>query len=1416
MPSSDSRWTEVSPSPFAHERAGLESVRQWLPTAAPYRAWTNFEFRDSQGSFNECDLLVLTPTGLYLVELKHYYGVLDGDDRRWRRHGGRYEDSPLLLCNKKAQKLKSRLIEAARDAGASYEQAKEAIPFIEPAVFLHHEQFISRLSPTSARGLYSREDANNSNLPPLSQLLLQPVQDPDQAIRAKDEPILVRLMAKIGIAPRDQWEAGSWLVRRGVLDEGDGWQDREASHANDPTDKVRVRFDVLKPSASAAEREHRLRLARHEFQLARTLRHDAILTPRDLVSAELGNGLVYDRDESWQRLDLWMQDHAPLSLETALRIVDQIGDALRYAHQRGVAHRSLGAGSVWLRGRPRTPDEVQVQVRDWTLSGDLHPTESRHAVTMLAKAALPRLAATHEPWMVEAFLAPETLWAAGDRARLDVFSLGALAAYLLSGRPPAEDAAQLKERLVRQGGIDVSVDKPVPEPIRRVVLDATQGVVSARTQTIADVLAGFDTAVVEISQAPEAPSDPLDARPGVVLAGRFRVEKRLGVGSTARGLLVTDLDAPAHPRRVLKIALDEEAGTRLEGEAEVLRGLTPKRFAALFEGPIDIDGRSALVLESAGSTTLADELRPGQPLPLDYLERWGKDLLAAVVELDRLGVDHRDIKPGNLGVRENPGDRKKHLVLFDFSLAKAAADAVEAGTPQYRDPFLGQARRMRFDSAAERYSAAVVLHEMATGSLPRFGDGLSDPAVVDVEATIDPALLPPGLAGEFGDFFARALRRDAGQRFDTAEAMAGAWAAIFATGRTTLTPTGDDDDRAAAATLDTPIDQAGLTARAQSALVPYRVATVQDFLANIDAAYQYRGVALATRTHLKQRRRDWAKRLGDPRAQRRTSAEGGVDVVAQVLLDTAGTASATVRRALVRHVLGHAGDVDAFASYAVLGASLPESLQPSRVQSVLTDTLAAWAQDDRGILDGLLNRVTEHIERLGGVATIAEVTSVVLDAAGETSRGSVAERTARGLLRLALERGRLLRAEGASEHPPILVRRREARVALLATRPELFDAVEALGVAAEELVTSSSGPERALIIAAATAGPRLRQSLAPFTDAVGLPEALLSTSRLVRVGAELAAHGATAANGDLHHADLPPHVALAETLKAFTGGTLSPSDLRTRVAERFPAMPMLPTRTDSGGLDAVVARADVDLRWSEEVRGYVMPQRATTTGLSLSHTSAPRPGSYARMQDAVQARLQESIATRGFLALGVPLLSYDEMIRTLTERVGADPIDVTGLLIDAMRDTATRHGVSWELVVASDAQPSGSPDRVMLDRLVAACMPEVVAAMTAAIHEGDPERPALLVEAAPLARYGHMDVLTRWTDMTTPRARAVWLLAPLARNTPGSLLDGAPIPLGSPGQYVRVDARWEPPTEPDDTPAGDEAPTAAATARGTR
>jgi hypothetical protein len=85
-----------------------------MPDETPFRAWSNFEFRDSRGRWHEIDLLLLGRKQLHLIELKYYSGTLRGDDQRWARDGRRPEDSPLKLARRKAQYFASKLRDELR------------------------------------------------------------------------------------------------------------------------------------------------------------------------------------------------------------------------------------------------------------------------------------------------------------------------------------------------------------------------------------------------------------------------------------------------------------------------------------------------------------------------------------------------------------------------------------------------------------------------------------------------------------------------------------------------------------------------------------------------------------------------------------------------------------------------------------------------------------------------------------------------------------------------------------------------------------------------------------------------------------------------------------------------------------------------------------------------------------------------------------------------------------------------------------------------------------------------------------------------------------------------------------------------------------------------------------------------------
>jgi hypothetical protein len=146
--------------------------------------------------------------------------------------------------------------------------------------------------------------------------------------------------------------------------------------------------------------------------------------------------------------------------------------------------------------------------------------------------------------------------------------------------------------------------------------------VSERTQDIGTFLAAL-TEEERRDTEHEAVVDPLEAVAGAVLDGRFRLKQRLGTGSTAVGLLVTDVTGDPEADLVLKVAVDNAAAHRLADEVEVLAALHHQRIVALAApSPLVVGGRQALLLKSAGTQTLAQAMAERPRLSLDLLERY--------------------------------------------------------------------------------------------------------------------------------------------------------------------------------------------------------------------------------------------------------------------------------------------------------------------------------------------------------------------------------------------------------------------------------------------------------------------------------------------------------------------------------------------------------------------------------------------------------------------------------------------------------------------------------------------------------------------------------------------------------------------------------------------------------------------------
>jgi eukaryotic-like serine/threonine-protein kinase len=205
--------------------------------------------------------------------------------------------------------------------------------------------------------------------------------------------------------------------------------------------------------------------------------------------------------------------------------------------------------------------------------------------------------------------------------------------------------------------------------------------------------------------------------PGQVVAGRYRVERWLGVGGTST--VYQALDLKQQRRVALKVLAvphaDEALVTRFRQEVEHARALEHVNILHVFDVGEDGD-RHYLTVELLEGRDLRQVMQEGRPTLANAL-RWLTHATVALEHAHARGVLHRDVKPGNLFIT-----RTGVLKLMDFGLAKSAhvmgntARGATLGTPEYMAP--EQVTGSPVSPATDLYALGVVAYELLTGRLP--------------------------------------------------------------------------------------------------------------------------------------------------------------------------------------------------------------------------------------------------------------------------------------------------------------------------------------------------------------------------------------------------------------------------------------------------------------------------------------------------------------------------------------------------------------------------------------------------------------------------------------------------------------------------------------------------------------------------
>lgn len=1367
-------WTQVTPSAYVHEREALDFLRRHIPDREPFRVWANFTFVDRQGRLNEVDCFVVTPTACFLVEIKSHPGRIDGDFGQWtwitpegRR---RSMDNPLPAAETKAKALKDLL---ARQPAVRAAEARRQLPFFRSAVFLSAEQLTCTLAGPAREGIFQRDLPEDERVPdhrlPGVVATLTAV-DPRARTRV-DRPTshtIAQAMGEAGIRESIATRRIAGYELTQLIEDGDTWQDYVAENIAMRDEVRRIRLFPAGEAVTSEEREDLVRSAEREYRLLRDVEHPGVARPLAFHEHERGPALVYPYQAEARRLDLWLADEGQrLDLSDRLDLVRQLGEALRAAHRLGLYHRGLAPRHCSVL---TVHDRASLVIRDW-------PTAARRLATSLGGTTGPSRLAERTSGDALLYLAPEI--AAGvmqaEALPADIYGLGAVAVFLLTGQAPAPDLDSLHAALDEHGSLSLALlADGIPSDLEFLVEVATQVDPSDRPLNVDEFLGYLDGAFQELTKPAEA--DPLDAAKGDQLTGGYVVDRRLGSGSTGV-VLLTRRDGR---EEVLKIARDRDAEDRLRVEDDVLRGLRHPGVIQSY-GLDEIGGRLVLRLEPA-ATTLSRRIQEDGPAGLELLQRFGGDLLDVLVHLDQEGIAHRDVKPDNLGLVRRGRNHELHLVLFDFSLSRVDPADLRAGTSAYLDPFLSARPTRRWDAQAERYAAAVTLHELATGRRPVWGDGETDPQYLDDEvARIATEVLDPTVRTRLGAFFGRALQRDPARRFDTAAQMRREWERAFeglaADGDAVVGGVPAEEVDLTAATLDTVVVDLGLAGRVVAALERIGVTTLGD-LQGIPGADLRRlpGVGAATRKEISHLTRRLAELLPPSDVPTSDDSHISIDRLAELLLPRASGDDAT--RGVLTAVLGlDVVDRGPWPSTRAVAEAL--DVPREGVAEALAAGRQRWRR--RPEVTALRNDLVELLRGRAGVAGVDELGAALLASRGSLSGRAERVRRAGAAVRAAVE------VEAALDSPRMVARRLGERTLLLLDGPaggdegEVHDAdlvreaAALLGEMADEIAVARplAPPEQVLA--------RLRDVVLP-AGAPALPDA-----RLVRVAAAASAGSAVSSRLEIYPVRMLAARALEEAGAALLDrGGLERCQLRQRVRARFPESEPLPE--SNAALDELVLGAGLGLVLSGSryrLQGLGSLVTSATTG--WTSTSYASPGAREEALGDLEARLDRLSAQGGFCVLTADAGRLSAVAHAVRRHLGAAHLDLDALLVAAMRAEAERAKADWQRILVADAAPDGPHLAV---RTLAGRAEPILRERLLAV-EG-----ALVVTGLGLlARYDRLGLIEGLRDLLTRSAseqplRSLVVVVPGVDPAAPPTIDRHPIPVVTANQWAHVPSAW--------------------------
>lgn len=709
-PSSESFHEHPIVITFPHEQQAIRRITNALDSWG--ECFSNYQLHDpALNRYFECDVIVIAPDQINIVELKHWSGTIRVKPNNWLVNDQKRPD-PHPWNGFKCKILKSFCKKILPSAHIPW--VKSIVVLTNPDARVHGAHgFDTRLENPTFRSIEMLEKHFNYRKKNSTSILR-----PDQV-----KKLAAGIRKTLPTQPSKTFTIPGYEFFETITQTPKIIELLARSKGNELQAITRFRIFPTSLTTSIEKRKEQRNRAMNSLKALERIDDHPNVIRVWRIPHEDGHIIEASKWSNEGTLADTIRQEAPLPYEKTLPLIQGILEGLQAVHDYSIIHRNLTPDNILMKGA--VPQ---------LMNFDLSYIPEDHRMTVLDDSV-------HLP--SSPYTAPELLEHQDCSESGDLFSLGVIWYELLCGKPPFKSSLNLKNSggVLEQQAYDVLAARHVPETIQVFIATLIQQNPDDRFQRAADCLEELQK-IIE----PPPPVLPTNCvlEPGES-HGVYEIERLIGTGREAQVYLAKQT---SEWQVALKLFHHDIASDRITAERNALMRINSPYIVRCHSIGQWHDSRLFLIFDFIQGTSLRNMIDAGERPTPDMFRQVAGCVLQAVKSIHAVRENdcsllHNDIKPANIIITPD-----NTPVVLDFGIAKWATKAAYMGTPNYTAPDLLTDSDFDFCESGDLFALGMTLFEWVCGKRPYRGvPSLSEnPASVhefrqDIPATVQTWLI---------------------------------------------------------------------------------------------------------------------------------------------------------------------------------------------------------------------------------------------------------------------------------------------------------------------------------------------------------------------------------------------------------------------------------------------------------------------------------------------------------------------------------------------------------------------------------------------------------------------------------------------------------------------------------------------------